>query len=58
MPMKLSGIESCTSIVFTSTKPPMVVRPAMMSVAVSHITAVMPRVKIAACPALRIASEV
>ena len=57
MPMKFSGIASCTSMVLASTKPPIVVRPAMMSRAASHITAVIPRVKITAWPALSTASD-
>ncbi len=57
MPMKLSGIESCTSMVLTSTKPPIVARPAMMSRAASHITTLMPMVKITAWPAFSTASE-
>ena len=48
MPMKLSGMESWISMVFTRTNPPSVVRPAMMSRAASHITTVMPMVKIKA----------
>ncbi|GJE46002.1 hypothetical protein AEGHOMDF_5202 [Methylobacterium soli] len=57
MPLNFMGIESCTSMVLTRTKPPIVVRPAMMSRAASHITTVMPMVKITACPAFSTASE-
>ena len=44
-------------MVLASTKPPIVVRPARMSRAASHITTVMPSVKITACPALSTASD-
>ncbi len=44
-------------MVLTSTKPPIVARPAMMSRAASHITTLMPIVKITAWPAFSTASE-
>ncbi len=48
IPMKFSGMNSCTSMALTSTKSPIVAFPAMMSRTAKIITVVMPRVKIAA----------
>ena len=58
MPMKLSGMNSCSSRALTSTKSPTVLRPAATSSPAITMHSVSAMVKITACPVLRTASEV
>ena len=58
MPMKLSGMKSCSSSAFTITNWPTVARPAITSSPAITMQSVSAIVKIVACPALRIASDV
>ena len=58
MPMKFSGMNSCSSRAFTITNWPTLARPAATSRPAITMQAVSATVKMMACPAFSTASEV